>query len=98
MSALRLRLRRIRFKAGGSVEMLPPPSRSEGQATLLRHAGIIQSDMPDMAGFAIVAWDASGGRMEGAWFDPKRSPIGETLIPAVVHDVLMRRFCDPRED
>lgn len=92
------RIRSVKLKSGGSVTVLRPPVRGEIAGRLVRHAVMIADKvMPDAAGYAIVAWDVEGHRTSCLALAPN-SQFGETMVPAVVHDVLMRRVCDPRED
>lgn len=94
-----LRLRRIRYKDGRTVEVYHNKEPNEIGKVLLRHAAILARE-PTLSGFAVVSWgpDHFGGWRNQGWRIGRDSPIGETMMPSFVKDVLMRSVCDPRED
>lgn len=52
----------------------------------MRHVYRVRS--PEMAGYAIVAWDMAGG-ISSSYY-AARGPVGPGMLPAVVHDVLVK--------
>lgn len=90
-----MRLRKIKYKDGRCVEIFNNVTPTDIGKVMLRHAAIM-SKAPDLAGYAIVSWGFDGWRNSG-WRIHDKSQIGETMMPAIVKDVLVRNVCDPRE-
>lgn len=97
MKTSTLVVRRATFKDGRVIERLSGGrGRDEMRNKLLDHAGILVSHSGRMDGFAIVAWFSDGSRNSGFRIRSDGA-IGETMVPSLVHDILMRNICDPRE-
>lgn len=83
-----MRLRRVRFKDGRTLEVLRP--KDEGIARKLTACAARASEYggADMAGFAIVAW-----RRDGCVFvnyeNGDCSPVPGGGVPQYAHDVLL---------
>lgn len=84
-----LRLRRIRFKSGGEIRVLPP-RRNEIAERFATSANRLKADTditPRMAGYALVAWSADGYTyIDWQCGGP---PVTTGDIPRYVHDVLV---------
>lgn len=89
------RIGRVRPKASNVAIFSGDPQLHHLGRRLMRHARIV-ADQPGLGGFAVVGWGKDGWRMEGWAVDPK-GPITDTMVPGIVHDILFRRICDPRE-
>lgn len=97
MKTTTLRVRKVTFRDGRTVERIPSwPARDEINNKLIEHARIIAGKPKRLDGFAVVAWFSDGTRTSGYRLR-NDSAIGETMMPALVHDVLMRNISDPRE-
>lgn len=77
----------------GNLRLLPSPS-AEGSADLVAalktHAETIAGFYPGrMGGFVIVAWDLDGRWSRGIRLH-KSSPVGTTMAPSFVADILRR--------
>ncbi|HET7409685.1 MAG TPA: hypothetical protein VFJ13_05750 [Paracoccaceae bacterium] len=85
------RIRRVRFKAGGEMRVLDrAPAENGLHDDLRRRVGILVESFPDMAGFAVVVWDDKGWFSRGTGWNNRLSPIGQTLLPSFVAEVLRR--------
>lgn len=83
----RLRLRRIRFKSGGCIEVLK--LREEGIAAVLKETASDAANFaPNMAGFALVAWKPNGEVFVN-YRNGDRSLIPGGGVPQYVKDVLL---------
>jgi hypothetical protein len=92
----RTRIRTVRLKSGGSVTLLnkkphDDASDEECRAKIRLSAESVIRDMDGpLRGFVLVAWDKEAGYKLHYRLDMKDSAIGFTLMPAFVHDVLLR--------
>lgn len=99
------RLRRVRFKAGGELEVFRslPERQSEGMREFLElEAKRVVDVVPNMAGFAVIAWNFRGEFSVGYGIN-YRSPVQRTLMASFVHDVLLKtvtqnEMVDPQDD
>lgn len=85
------RIGRVRMK--GNLALLPSPAADGSRdlvASLRKASDQILSFWPErVAGFVIVAWSLDGNWARGAGYH-KHSPIGLTLAPSFVADILRR--------
>lgn len=83
-----LRLRRVRFKDGRTIEVLRPKDEGIGK-TLTRAAARAAEFAPkDMAGFALVAWNINGEVFVN-YHNGQRSPVPGGGVAQYVKDVLI---------
>lgn len=84
-----LRLRRVRFKDGRTLTVLRPKVDTEVRDHFARSSRncLAHETSADMAGFAIVAWDASGEVFIDYRNGPK-SPLPVGGVGQYVKDVL----------
>ncbi len=82
--------RRARLKGGAELHVIDggSPDLTGNLIEAARHTTDI---CPDMAGYAIVAWDFRGLAAR-TWEYHKGSPIKESLIPSYVRDILLKEI------
>lgn len=85
------RLHSVRPKAGGaSIHLLRQEQGDDDfRRTMVRHARMIAGFEGDMAGFAVVAIYKDGGHSLG-WRVDDNGPIGATMLPSIIRDLLLR--------
>lgn len=83
-----LRCRRVRFKNGGTIEMLRP--KTEDVAARLRTSAVQAEDgnPKEIVGYALVVWRSSG-EVFTAYHNGNRSPILAGQVPQYVKDCLL---------
>lgn len=81
------RISRIKFKDGRDINILPTRPTSVGH--LMSSANAIATNLRPIDGFAIVAW---GKGFDYIWdyFISDQSSVQPGLLPAFVHDILLR--------
>lgn len=91
MKTTTLRLRRVRFKSGGTLEVLRPiPQQSEILRRFSESAANCAADpeMQDMAGYAIVAWSVQSSVFVG-YQQAAQCSIPAGHLPQYVKDCLL---------
>ena len=84
------RVGRVVLKASPHLAVLPfRPNKTDLHKTLKSQTEQLIKIIPDMAGYAVVAWDFDGWFSRAAHTHPE-SPIGTTLMPSFVAEVLRR--------
>ena len=86
----RVRISRVRFKAGGELHLLRPAVQ-EGRARVERQVRTLldaMDDDGDVAGFAVVVWDKDGASACSHWHGPD-SCVPVPLIPEFVRNRLL---------
>jgi len=81
-----LRIRRVRFKSGGEVRVLPPSDFREKRYFLF-DAKTIADIQKDIAGYAIVAWGRDLSVTSTSFSGP-RSLIPPMLVPELIAEEL----------
>jgi hypothetical protein len=84
------RIGRVRLKAHPEVRVIVG-SRADNPLhdRLQRQARLIAEKLPGMCGYAVVAWEADG-TFSRATATTKAWPVGQTMLPSFVADVLRR--------
>lgn len=82
-----LRLRRIIFKDGRTIDVLRPKNESHAKdlKNSAQHAG---ECFPDMAGWALIAWTPKGDVFVN-YANGQRSPVPGGGVPQYAKDVLL---------
>lgn len=87
MTAARVAIRRVRFKSGGELRLMPD-RRDAGRAkieSLIREALDAQGEV---VGFALVAWDTGTRSVSTSWSGAS-NPIPSVLMPDFVRNRLL---------
>lgn len=88
--ATHCRIGRVRMKSAPHLEVIPFSPRDVGLAERMEvNTQEIGALMPDMAGYAIVAWDFQG-YFTRAMRMHRESQVGPTMVPSFVAEVLRR--------
>lgn len=82
-----LRLRRVRFKNGNTIEVLRPKA-DETPVRLQDSVAAALEDRSGIVGYALVVWTADG-RVTPAYYNGPRSPILAGQVPQYAKDVLL---------
>lgn len=104
MESFRLRVRRVRMKSGGSIELLRPAEKDPDREQIERAIENVLDEhaiTSDFSGFALVVWGddlcSTGDCAVGA-----RSVIPVIVVPDFVRNYLLaakiRQFCEPDDE
>ncbi len=94
-----VRIGRVRPKTGGDIHVLAADPRTEVQQALLESALEMTDGLPDLTGYALVAWDGNGAPYCCSWTvgdsdEYEAGPVSLYLLPSFVHDALLLHILD----
>lgn len=87
------RIRRVRFKDGRTIEVLPDARAAHARETAAaarEHVEMLASD-PSLSGFVLLWWDRTGDYRCGWRLEPKGA-IGMSGLPGYVSSVMTREI------
>lgn len=87
MTTAKIRLRRVRFKDGRTIEVFHRPDDLEIDKKFKASAASAMEGT-EMAGYAIVAWRKNGGSF-CAWNNSFNSQVASGQVPQYVKDMLI---------
>jgi len=86
------RLRRAKIKGGPDLRIIHGHT-PEMASSMVKTAEQAAELVPDLAGYALVAWDFRG-RAVRSWHIHDLSPIQRSLLPSYVRDILLKEITE----